>query len=607
MRSLRRFPGWPALALAVGLVAALAPLTQTRVLPFHDSAGIVGLGGALALRDDPSAQIHTFYDLDIRAYPSALYFGWAYLAGAVGISVETAFSLFLAIFCIAGPPLGLWLLLGAFGRPRALALLALPVSYHHQIWYGFLGSSAAVSGLLLAVAFARRFREHARLAEVVGLAAAYLFVAAAHPFPLALTLAVTAPLLLVPPSTGPSGARGRIARHYGGGFVALLPTVWFLAGWAAGFFGRGSGGRSLWKTVTTSVALETPALGDAGLYLRWLGNGYRSGVDEWVPALALASLAVFLIGGARVPTMSPPAATAVSDPASSGRPFGRRLANLLRSDGFFLGWAVALTLAGFLFLPMRLLWPEFWWGVRIRCVLPSYLLAIALVRPIPTRAATPVVETGPAPAGSRKSWPARWLRRGVPLVGLAPAVVVALVFFGWLTTDFRRFARERLAGFDEALAAIPPGRSVLGFPLRPDPHHTLPHPYLVQHYVARKGGRAVPHLRGHRGSYWITMKPPPDSPPWGDPRLFDFAQHGAWDYFLIEKPIDALDDSRPFMVPTRLAVESGGEEGDEPPARPHPMREVPRSAVRRIVDGGAWELWERVEDEGSVRPPPSTR
>jgi hypothetical protein len=200
-----------------------------------------------------------------------------------------------------------------------------------------------------------------------------------------------------------------------------------------------------------------------------------------------------------------------------------------------------VLLLGFLLLPIKIVWPELWWRVRVRCVLPSYLVLIALVRP---RA------------------------RGLPAWALAPAYGAALVFFAFVTSDFAGYFRERvLAGFDEALAAIPPGQSVLAFPVRPDPHYTRPHPYLVQHYVARKGGRAVPHLKGHPGSYWITMKPPPDSPPWGEPMLFDWELHRGWDYFLIEQPL-------------------AGE-------RREPMRLAPPGAVRRVFAGGSWELWRR--------------
>jgi hypothetical protein len=197
---------------------------------------------------------------------------------------------------------------------------------------------------------------------------------------------------------------------------------------------------------------------------------------------------------------------------------------------------------GYLFLPMQLVWPELWWGVRVRCVLPSYVILLALVRP--------------RPRGLRP-----WL--------VAPAFAGALILFAFITVDFAQHFRGRvLRGFDQAVDEIPPGQSVLGFPVRPDPHYTLPHPYLVQHYVARKGGRAVPHLRGHPGSYWITMKPPPDSPPWGDPRLFDWAAHGAWDYFLIEQPLA------------------------EPPVEP--MRAAPPGAVRRVFAAGQFELWQNL-------------
>ena len=147
---------WWVLALAAGILGMLLPLLGGRLLPFHDASGIVGLGGALAWRDDPAARVHEFYDIDIRPYPSTLYFGWAYLAGALGVPMDIAFSVFTAVFTLLGPLLAMVLLLSAFGRPLYLALLVLPVSYHHQVWFGFLGSSAAITGILLALAFARR-------------------------------------------------------------------------------------------------------------------------------------------------------------------------------------------------------------------------------------------------------------------------------------------------------------------------------------------------------------------------------------------------------------------------------------------------------------------
>src|SRR4051812_46882954 len=139
---------WFALSFSICLAAVLLPLCQSRILPFQDYSGIVGLSGALAHRADPAANVRAFYDIDISASPCVLYFGWAWLAGAVGVPVEIAFDLFVALFAIAGPPLAMLLLLRTFRRPAWLSLLAFPISYHHQIWFGFLGSAAAITGLL---------------------------------------------------------------------------------------------------------------------------------------------------------------------------------------------------------------------------------------------------------------------------------------------------------------------------------------------------------------------------------------------------------------------------------------------------------------------------
>ena len=85
------------------------------------------------------------------------------------------------------------------------------------------------------------------------------------------------------------------------------------------------------------------------------------------------------------------------------------------------------------------------------------------------------------PAGHRAGPPARE-RRGLPRLALAPALLVGLVFLGYVAYDFRSYFRNQvLAGFDQTVALIPPGQSVLGFPVLPDRHYTEGHPYLVQH------------------------------------------------------------------------------------------------------------------------------
>jgi hypothetical protein len=503
---------WVAAALAVGLAVQCLPVLVTRVLPFHDSAGIVGLGGVLAHLDDPRTQVRAFFDVDFGAYPSIGYFGWAWLAAALHVPVDVAFNVFIALFCLAGPPLALWLVLRAFGRPPALALLALPIGFHQQIWYGFLGSAAAITGLLLALAFARRLADSGRLVDHLGLAAAVLFVALCHPFALAMTLAVVAPLLAWP-------ARSLAARAVR--VLPFLPTLIFLAAWARTFFGHpGGDGASFGFRLARELRLQRPPLGeDLATFFHWLGGGYQGSFDEVIAGVAIAALALFLIVGVR------------------GEPPVDR-----RKPALWLGWATLALALGYLLLPNKIYWPTYWWGLRVRCVVPLFLVAVA---------------------GVRTS------RRGLPPALALVAAAAAVSFAIYVTADFRGHWRGRaLAGFDEALAAVPPGHSLLYFAVFPEPHYTLPHPYIAQYYVARTGGRATPFLGGHPGSYWVTQKPSPEAPPWGDRTKFSWQDHGlGYDYFLVEMPL-------------------AGPQID-------PLMSVPADAVTRLSSKGQWRLYRR--------------
>ena len=78
----------------------------------------------------------------------------------------------------------------------------------------------------------------------------------------------------------------------------------------------------------------------------------------------------------------------------------------------------------------------------------------------------------------------------------------------------------------------------------------------------------MPQLKGHPGSYWITMKAPPPSPAWGDPRQFVWSEHAAgYDFFLMEMPIGRT----PF----------------------DPFRDAPRERVGSVAVNGNWILWHR--------------
>ncbi len=524
----RRF----SIVFALCLAATLTPLLMTRVLPLHDAPGIIGLSGALALVDEPAARIREFYDVDLGPQPSVLYFGWGSLASRVGVPADVAFSLYIGLFCLAGPPLGLLALLRAFGRPSWLAFLAFPIAYHHQIWFGFLGSAAAITGLLLALAAARRVAVAPSLRNHLALAAALFYVGIAHPFALALTFAVIAPLAIWPVAGTPSTPRR--LRALALRCACALPVLAFLAPWIARFADAAETSQpamSAFAHLRQELRGRRPPLGfDLQHFVEWLGNGYATRADELVPLVALCTLGAFLAMGAR-----------------SGSKAGASRESPAPGATWWLVWAVAVLATGYVFLPQRVFWPTIWWGLRERCVAPLFFVAVALVRPS---------------ARGLRSW-----------AGL-PAVAVAATFALTIAADFRWYWNARvLDGFDETLAAIPAGASVLSLSANVPPdyhpiHYTLGHPYLVQHHVAHRGGRAVPLLRGHPGSYWITPHEPPPHPPWGRAKEFDFAEHGqSFDYFLLELSEDPPVDP--------LAALSGG-------------------VVKPAAAHGRWRLYEKV-------------
>lgn len=515
--------------LAVGLIALVAPIAATPILPFHDASGIVGLGGALAHRGDAATRVDEFFRFDLGLMPSVLYFGWIAIGSWMGASAESAVRAFVAVFCLVGPVLATLALLRTFRRPDHLALLALPVAYHHQVWFGFLGSAAAVSAVVLAPAVAFRVASRASPIRFVQAAMVPLLAATAHPFAVALVLLEMTPLLVGPFTPGKSV--GQRLRTLGIGMLALAPTAVFLASWFIRFFQPQGGSGSAWAAFMRQLGrARVPSVADGPTLVRWLGGGLVGPIDEVVVAIALASLLVCLVRGVR-----PPAPRGTGNDTPSPRAW------------LWPAWAVMVLAGGFLFLPDQLTWPTLWWGVRFRCVAPLFLMTLALV---PVR-----------PQGLRP-W-ATW-----------PAFATAVVYAAYLTWDFGAYFRGRvLAGFDGALAVIAPGSTVLGLPRPPpDPHHTLPHPYLVQHLVARQGGRAAPYLRGHPGSYWVIQNRMPVSPSWGDARAFDWDAHaGGFGYFLLELP--PRGSNLPIV---------------------DPFASLEGTKVRKIFDAGSWRVYQNV-------------
>lgn len=551
--------------LVVGLAAAVAPVLTTPVLPFQDHAGMVGLCAAQARASDPAARVAEFFTVAPALRPGSLPFVWCAALARAGVGAEAALQAFWAILGLAGPVLALLCLLRTAGRPWWLALLALPVAYHQQVWFGFLGSAASVTGIVLALTAALRAARRPSLANHVALAAALAFTALGHPFGLALALVVIAPLFVWPvarpvdpPQGAPATARARFLRVLAWRTACLVPALAILLPWlvrsAGGEAHGGSGAAGSadaaragggWASFFAALRFsEIDPARDGAAFLAWLGNGYRGWWDDVPAALAVATLGLVLVAGVRSGSARGAGAAGADGARDAG---GASVATGGGTPGhawLWLGWAAAALAVGFLVLPHAVAAPVRWWGVRYRCVAPLFLVLCALPRPRP---------------------------RGLPAAAVFSAAAAALALFAFLSWDFGvHFRRRALDGFDRAIAAIPAGSSVLAMPALPDPRYTNGHPYVAQHFVARIGGRVVPYLVGHPGAYWTTQNPSPPSPPWGAPAEFSWAEHAAgYDHFLIELPMEG------------------------PP--PAPFAAAPPGAVELVVAGGRWRLYRKAE------------
>jgi hypothetical protein len=117
-------------------------------------------------------------------------------------------------------------------------------------------------------------------------------------------------------------------------------------------------------------------------------------------------------------------------------------------------------------------------------------------------------------------------------------VAISIFWAGYVTRYLHQhWKRDVIEGFPDAVNHIPAGKSVL-YLLSASERFTLNHPYLVQYYVADRGGFAVPTMKGLDDAVWVRPKRLPDSPMWGQYWSFQWSRHSRdFDYFLLEQPI----------------------------------------------------------------------
>jgi hypothetical protein len=496
------------------VVLAAAPIFAGRYLPFFDYPAHLQVPAALRHRADPATRVSELWTLDLRLVPNSLHYALTYL-GSFVMPLETASRLFIALCCIAAFPPAVAFLLQTFGRDWRLATLAVPLCWSRCLWYGFIGYCAAIPLSLVILALLQRDVGRPALRRELILAALVALLPFVHFFVMVMTLLVASALLLVHAVKGAHRARlWRSVLPLATGPLMMAP--WFLGSLRGGPQPAGGAAAHLF-------ASRPPAIDYLRLLHHWFIDGYSGRVDDVLAVVVVLTLAA-LIAYPRV----------AEDAEAGGRSAGERFVPLV---------VCAVLTALYFVLPFEISAPFLWWGMNVR-VLP--LLFVWLLAAVP---------------------PGRL--DGVGRLLLVPAAVATAAFFIYVAVDVRRAFNgpEGMAGFDDVVAQIPPGSSVLGLytDYRQRPHYAhYPYHYASSYAVVQGGGVAAPFIPIPQS--WTNPRVVPDYPVAGDAAFFQFARHApGFSHFIV-----------------RTCA------GDR--CVPDPLEG--RAEVRRLAESGRWRLYQ---------------
>jgi hypothetical protein len=501
------------------VVLAAAPIFAGHYLPFFDYPAHLQVPAALRHRADPATRVSALWTLDLRLVPNSLHYALTYL-GSFVMPIETASRLFVALFCIAALPPAVAFLLHTFGRDWRLATLAVPLCWSRCLWYGFIGYCAAIPLALVILALLQRDVGRPALRRELILAALVALLPSVHFFVMVMTLFVAFALVLTHAVKRADRARlWRSVIPLGTGPLMMAP--WFLGSLRGG--PQPAGG-----AVAHLFASRPRAVDYLRLLHHWFIDGYSGRADDALAVVIVLTLAALIVypSRARVPESA----------EAAGRLAGERVIPLV---------LCAVLAALYFVLPFEIRAPFLWWGMNVR-VLP--LLFVWLLVAVP---------------------PGRL--DGIGRVVLVPVAVATAAFLIYVAVDVRWTFNgpEGMAGFDDVLAQIPPGSSVLGLytDYRQWPHYAhYPYHYASSYAVVRGGGVAAPFIPIPQS--WTNPRVVPDYPLAGDAAFFQFARYApGFSHFIVRTCVGER------CVPDPL-------EG--------------RAEVRRLTESGRWRLYQCV-------------
>jgi hypothetical protein len=278
-RARLRALAWPALLALTGLAAA-APLWSSALLPFQDGPQHLAAVRVIAEYHAPGLGFDRWFVLDLRRLEYlGFYLPAAALAKWIGADAATRLLLSLVAFAL---PAATWMLLGAFGRDRRLAVFAPALFHTAPLYLGFFNFVASVPALIAAVALTER--ELRAPSPRRALALGLLAVALIWLHPSALAFALGAAVFLG--ATSGAGPR-RMAR----GLLPLAPAALLFAVWMVRDFLAPS-------QSTRGGGIVLHPLREHVLDLLRFGNVLAGHADEgFVAALALLLVAAALLPG----------------------------------------------------------------------------------------------------------------------------------------------------------------------------------------------------------------------------------------------------------------------------------------------------------------------
>ena len=475
-----------AILLALCTAVSVLPLWVGTHLPAVDAPQHLFLIHVLGNLDDPSLPYREIY----LSRPGLTYVTFYYavrgLAALVG--VEVALKLWLTLV-LGAIPLSLALLLRALGRSKWLALLACPLIFTDNFYWGLISFQSSLPFTLLVLAFFVQALEsepggrRSRLA-LAATAASLLLLQLTHAAGMIFPALALPLLLLTTPSDWPRRRRAVLALVPG---VALF-LAWLLSGVTKGrqFGQTGEPWKASGPLTDPDNFVFHPLASKLGKLPELLTNGFWDWADR--PALyGLAAVAVLAV------------VLAIKRPQRSTRPPVARLRPAL---------LLGLALAFYFFLPADIT------GYMYQ-IYPRYSQLAALL-------AIPVL---PFPSG--------------PLYKLFAGAAAALALYAGLNLAllFHRFDAEA-QGFEEVAARIPPRSRIMHLVLDRNSRWASHAVYL--HYAALAALRVdgVPSFSlATDPSFPVGYREgarPPASPWEWQPQRFTWKEHAAWyDCFLV--------------------------------------------------------------------------